>query len=140
MQMTAKVASVHGGEDARLHDVQRVFAAMAEELFAHMMKEERILFPMVRALDANAAMPVFHCGSIANPIRQMEFEHDEAGGALGRLRELTDTFAVPAFACNTYRAMLDALAHFERDLHLHIHKENNVLFPRAIELEAGKSA
>ena len=139
MQMTQKVASVHGESDARLYDVQRVFAAMADELFAHMMKEERVLFPMVRALEAGGA-PVFHCGSIANPIRQMEHEHDDAGNALARLRALTEGFSPPAGACNTYRAMLDALAHLERDLHLHIHKENNVLFPRAIEAESLRPA
>lgn len=138
--MTAKVAAVHGSADVRLRDVQETFFGLAAEMTSHMQKEEQILFPMVRRLDASATAPAFHCGSIANPIRQMESEHDQAGGALARLRELTDDYTPPAWACNTYRAMLDALAWLERDMHQHIHKENNVLFPTAIKLEAELAA
>ena len=134
--MTAKVASVHGDRDSRLHTLRSIFQSMAYELASHMLKEEQILFPMVRTMDASEHPPEFHCGSIANPIRQMELEHDQVGSALGHQRELTDGFKAPEWACNTYRAMLDALAHLEWDLHQHIHKENNVLFPRAIALEA----
>jgi len=104
------------------------------------MKEERILFPMIRQLDQSAAAPAFHCGSLANPIRQMESEHDDAGSALERLRNCTDGFTPPEWACNTYRAMLDALAELERDMHQHVHKENNVLFPGAIAMEQRKHA
>ena len=105
-----------------------------------MMKEERILFPMVREIEASATAPLFHCGSLANPIRQMESEHEQAGSALARLRELTDGYTPPDWACNTYRAMLEALAGLERDMHHHVHKENNVLFPRALVMEREKSA
>jgi regulator of cell morphogenesis and NO signaling len=70
----------------------------------------------------------------------MEAEHDQAGSALERLRELTDNFTPPECACNTYRVLLDTLNHLERDLHMHIHKENNVLFPRALEMEESKGA
>jgi regulator of cell morphogenesis and NO signaling len=73
---------------------------------------------------------------MADPIRQMEAEHDDAGAALARLRELTDGFAPPAWACKTYRALLAGLAFLERDMHLHVHSENNVLFPGALKLEA----
>ncbi|MEI6084741.1 MAG: iron-sulfur cluster repair di-iron protein [Verrucomicrobiota bacterium] len=131
--MTEKVARVHGGEDARLQQVHATFLALAAEMASHMMKEEQILFPMVRQLESSATAPVFHCGSLANPIGQMELEHEHAGAALAKLRELTDGFNPPDWACNTYRAMLDALAHLEGDLHQHVHKENNILFPRAIE-------
>ena len=134
--MTQKVATVHGGEDARLHQVRETFLALAAEMTSHMMKEEQILFPMVRQLEASSTPPVFHCGSLANPIHQMEMEHDQAGAALAKLRDLTDGFNPPDWACNTYRAMLDALAHLERDLHQHVHKENNILFPHAIALES----
>jgi len=134
--MTTKVAAVHGEHDARLAQVRDTFAGLAAEMASHMMKEERILFPMIRQLDASKSAPAFHCGSVANPIRQMELEHDQAGGALAKMRELTDGFTPPDWACNTYRAMLDALAQLEHDLHQHVHKENNVLFPRAIALEA----
>ncbi|MFQ5790463.1 MAG: iron-sulfur cluster repair di-iron protein [Acidobacteriota bacterium] len=136
--MTEKVASVHGDKEPRLGELRNAFLALAQELSSHMMKEEQILFPMVRQLDASEAAPMFHCGSLANPIRQMEMEHDHAGSALERQRELTDGYQPPEWACNTYRAMLDALAHLERDLHQHIHKENNVLFPRALEMEREK--
>ena len=74
-------------------------------------------------------------GSIAAPIAQMEREHDDAGGALRRLRDLTEGFVPPPEACNTHRALLAGLAHLEADLHLHVHKENNVLFPRALARE-----
>jgi regulator of cell morphogenesis and NO signaling len=137
-RMTRKVAAVHGENDARLHEVAETFLAMAEELTSHMMKEERILFPMIRQLEQSATAPEFHCGSLANPIRQMESEHDGAGEALERMRELTDDFTPPEWACNTYRAMLEGLVAVERDLHQHIHKENNVLFPRAQEMEIQK--
>lgn len=133
--MTLKVASVHSEKNSRLHQIRETFFALTAELSSHMMKEEQILFPMVRELDASETAPVFHCGSLANPIQQMESEHDQAGSALEKLRELTDGYTPPDWACNTYRAMLDALANLEQDLHQHIHKENNVLFPRALELE-----
>jgi len=137
--LTQKVVSVHGQKEPRLRELRSAFVALAQELSSHMMKEEQILFPMVRTLEASGTAPTFHCGSLANPIRQMEHEHDQAGSWLARHRELTDGFQPPTWACNTYRAMLDALAHLERDLHQHIHEENNVLFPRALEMEARKS-
>lgn len=99
------------------------------------MKEELILFPIVRRRQFSDVPVASHCGTIANPIRQMEHEHHEAGDALAKLRSLTDDYTPPAGACNTYRAMLDALAFFEGDMHQHVHKEDNVLFPRALECE-----
>ena len=139
-EVTEEVASAHGEKDPRLHRVRDTFLALAAELSNHMMKEELILFPMVRQLDASDEVPMFHCGTLANPIRQMEMEHDQAGSALERLRELTDGFTAPEWAGNTYRALLDALTDLERDLHQHIHKENDVLFPRALEMEQRKGA
>lgn len=134
-RLTKKVAAAHGGRNPRLHEVRDIVLALAPELSSHMLKEERVLFPAVRQLESAGAVPVADGGVLAHPVRQMEQEHDRAGAALARLRELTDGFAPPAWACNTYRALLDALASLERDTHLHIHKENNVLFPRALELE-----
>lgn len=136
--LTAKVASVHGGDDPRLLEVKEVFQAVADELTGHMMKEEQVLFPMIRQLEESERAPAFHCGSLANPIRQMESEHDEAGSGLERMRDLTDGFTPPDWACNTYRAMIEGLVSLELDLHQHIHKENNVLFPRALEMETEK--
>lgn len=135
-QMTDKVFRVHGEHEPRLADVRRAFCALREELTEHMMKEERILFPMIREMTHADGPRSFHCGSIANPIAQMEAEHEHAGNALETMRRATDGYQPPEWACNTYRAMLDGLAHLERDMHQHVHKENNVLFPKAIQLEA----
>jgi regulator of cell morphogenesis and NO signaling len=134
--MTAKVSARHGQNDPRLIEVRNIFAQFANELYAHMMKEEKILFPMIRQLDANLDAAAFHCASIANPIGQMELEHHGAGDALEQLRALTDDYTPPPEACNTYRAMLDALEQLELDMHQHVHKEDNVLFPRAMNQEA----
>ena len=144
--MTRKVASVHGehgehGEhETRLPELREVYVAFMEEIVQHMMKEEQILFPMVRTIDTAEATPEFHCGSLANPIQVMESEHDSAGDALGRFRTLTDDFTPPDWACNTFRALYDALAKLEEDMHQHIHKENNVLFPKALRREAELAA
>ena len=132
------LATVHGARDPRLHQVADTFATMANELYSHMVKEEQVLFPMVRRIEASEVAPTFHCGSLANPIRQMELEHDDADSALERLRTLTDNFVPPAWTDDTYRAVLNALANLEQDMHLHIHKENDVLFPRALEMEEQK--
>ena len=133
--MTEKVARVHGNKDNRLHRMREAFVALRTELEPHMMKEERILFPIIRQLETSTERQEFHCGSVANPIRQMEFEHNHAGDALAVLRESTDGFVPPEWACNTYRAMLDSLKRLEANMHQHVHKDNNVLFPKAIERE-----
>lgn len=134
-QMTEKVARVHGEHEPRLHQIRQVFLGFQEELLNHMMKEERILFPMIRQLEQAQAPLQFHCGSLANPIRMMEYEHANAGSALEQFRQLSDDFTPPPWACNTFRAMYDALNRVELDMHQHVHKENNVLFPKAISLE-----
>jgi regulator of cell morphogenesis and NO signaling len=138
-KMVTKVAAVHGEKESRLMQIKAIFLALSAELATHLMKEEQILFPMIQQLESSDTAPTFHCGTIANPVHRMEFEHDEAGVALAQLRQLTDEFTPPAWACNTYRALLDALATFEQDMHQHIHKENNVLFPRAMEMEQQKA-
>lgn len=136
--MTAKVVAVHGEKDPRLARIRQTLLGLAQDMHQHTMKEERILFPMIQQLDASETTPIFHCGSVSNPIRQMEREHDGVGGALEKLRDLTDGYTPPDWACNTCRAMLDGLAQLESDTHQHIHKENNVLFPRAIAMEGDK--
>lgn len=135
-QLTAKVSKVHGAKDSRLSQLARIYSEFAADLSAHMMKEEQILFPMIRQIDAANHPLSFHCGSIANPIGQMEREHHGAGDALEQFRSLTDDYTPPADACNTWRAMIDGLARLERDMHQHVHKEDNVLFPRAMAREA----
>lgn len=130
-----RVAQKHAWRDARLPAVAQTMRELANEMFSHMAKEEQILFPHVRELERNGAVSPAG-GSLANPIRQMESEHDSAGAALARLRELTDGFTPDGNSCNTHRALLAGLAEFEGDLHEHVHKENNLLFPRALALEA----
>lgn len=138
-KMVTKVAAVHGEKEPRLTQIKDIFLALSAELAAHLMKEEQVLFPLIRQLEVSNTLPHFHCGTVVNPISRMEFEHDEAGAALAQLRQLTDDFTPPEWACNTYRTLFDALLTFEQDMHQHIHKENNVLFPRTILLEQQKA-
>lgn len=134
-RMAQRLVEAHGSRHPELLEVQSVFEDLREELEMHMYKEEQILFPLCRALQLSDALPLSHCGSVNNPIRVMEHEHDSAGRALERLRTLTGGYTPPTDACNTYRVFLASLAEFEADMHLHIHKENNILFPKAIERE-----
>jgi regulator of cell morphogenesis and NO signaling len=134
-----KVLNAHGAQHPELAEVQRAFAELQAELAPHMFKEERILFPAIRALEQTTTAPQFPFGTVANPIRMMEHEHDNAGDALSRIRTATHQYEVPDDACNTYRALLDGLHTLEMDMHQHVHKENNILFPRAIELEHTRS-
>lgn len=128
--MSERVAKVHGGHTPSLVELFAVFCAMAEELDGHMMKEEQILFPAIQALCAGgvSVMP------LGGPVSCMLQEHDDAGEALARMRELTHGFTPPAEACNTYRALFAGLAELEEDLHRHIHLENAVLFPQALAM------
>lgn len=135
-----KVFNAHSDKRPELSQVKDTFKLMREELESHMAKEENILFPAIRTLEAQGGPQAFAFGSVANPIAMMEHDHDEAGNALRRLRELTGDFTPPQDACPTYRVMLESLENLERDLHLHIHKENNILFPSAKELEASANA
>lgn len=130
--MAEKVAKVHGDAEASLHDVRDVFDGLQAELTAHMGKEEAILFPMVKQL-VHGTLPAQQAAFLGGPMGVMEAEHDSAGAALERLHTLTGAYTPPDWACNTYRALFDGLAELERDLHLHIHKENNILFPRVRE-------
>jgi regulator of cell morphogenesis and NO signaling len=141
--MTQKVANVHGDHEPRLRQMRTIFQQLAAELYSHMMKEERVLFPLIRQLEVSVTAPAFHCGSLANPMGQMEAEHHDAGAALEQLSDLSDGYTPPDWACNTYRALLDALADFQLDMHQHVHKEESILFPKALALEvklAGKEA
>lgn len=126
--MTRKVATVHGADEPRLVEIRAVFEPFALELLAHMEDEESAVFPRIRALTGNEA----EREALRATITELEQEHAQAGDALSRFRELTDGYAPPEWACNTFRALYDGLARLERDMHQHVHKENNVLFPRAL--------
>ena len=139
-QRVRTVSRVHGEKDpASLHELEQVYEGLVEEMNLHMHKEEMMLFPAIErfeaALESGGLLPPSPFGTIANPIAVMEREHDSAGDALGRIRELTRGYEAPSYACSTYRAMLEGLKALETDLHQHIHLENNILFPRAIALE-----
>ena len=136
--MSAKVAKVHGDADARLVELASVVRTLTEELSSHMLKEERVLFPVIQRMAQSEMLPAMPFGTLENPIRAMEAEHDTSGDALQDIRRLTDAFTPPEWACNTYCTLLDGLSELELDLHQHIHKENNILFPRAIEMEASR--
>ncbi len=135
----AKLVEVHGSRHPELARIAVSWDQVARDLQQHMMKEERVLFPYIRELTAAGGGPLA-CpfGTVENPIRMMEREHQEAGDELRLIRELTHGYTAPADGCATYRACFEELAHFERDLHRHVHLENNVLFPKAVELERGK--
>jgi regulator of cell morphogenesis and NO signaling len=133
--LTHKVAARHGDRYPELVEIHRIFVQFQDELVSHMMKEERVLFPICRQLDKAETLQPTHCGSIDNPIAQMIHEHDDAGVALARINELTSNYTPPADACNTYRATFDSLRQLEHDMHQHVHKENNILFPKAQRME-----
>jgi regulator of cell morphogenesis and NO signaling len=119
-----------------------VYAGLRAELEMHMRKEEMILFPAIVAYETAAQsgqpLPATPFGTVANPIHMMEAEHESAGQALAEIRRITGDYQLPEYACVTYRALMSGLDELERDLHLHIHLENNILFPRAQELEAAR--
>lgn len=125
--MARRVAQVHGPGAPSLVEVLEVFEPMMMELVQHMRKEEDVLFPAIRTMASGEPAGIPLDGAIATMLE----EHDEAGQALARLRELTDGFVPPEGACNTYRALFAGLAELETDLHRHIHLENSVLFPAA---------
>lgn len=135
-----KVAQVHGGRHPELLDVQRLYGELRDDLEPHLAKEEQVLFPMIRELAAADTAPTFHCGTLRNPISVMLREHDRAGELLERLRAVTDGFVIPDGACANYTALYTGLEALEADTHLHVHKENNLLFPAVIALEAEKPA
>lgn len=125
--MSVRVAQVHGGHTPSLVEMAEVFQGLYEELADHITKEEQVLFPIVAALGRGEPVRM----PLDGPIACMLHEHEDAGEALRRLRELSRGFQPPAEACNTYRALFAGLGDLEEDLHRHIHLENAVLFPRA---------
>lgn len=138
-QFLDKLCKVHGGGHPELFEIRDLFFASAQDLAAHMKKEELILFPfvknMVKAKIENTAIPQPHFGTVENPVNMMKHEHTVEGERLRKIADLTNEYTPPADACNTYRVAFAMLQDFENDLHKHIHLENNILFPKAISLE-----
>lgn len=138
--LLTKVVSVYRDKHPELVEIQRVFAALKQDLLSHMHKEEQVLFPYIiqlqEAADRGGAKPFPFFGTVQNPVRMMLMEHDTVGDMLRSIRKLSSNLTAPSDACVSYRALYEALDGLERDLHKHIHLENNMLFPRAIEMEA----
>jgi regulator of cell morphogenesis and NO signaling len=137
--LLAKVVSAHGMSHPELARVQSVFRGLDRELTMHMLKEEEILFPYIEemeaAVNAKHSLPPCMFGTVQNPVRMMMTEHDSAGDALCEMRAITNSYTVPADGCMSYQELYRALPAFEADLHEHIHLENNILFPRSIQME-----
>ena len=138
-QFLDKLCSVHGERHPELFKINELFTASAGELASHMKKEELILFPfikkMVNAKLVNVPLQSPQFGTVENPIALMKHEHDTEGERFREIAELTDNYNPPADGCNTYKVTFAMLEEFEKDLHLHIHLENNILFPGAVKLE-----
>ena len=138
--LAQKVVRRHGDTQAELLLIQTKLALLDEELTQHLAKEEVVLFPYVtkleRAIKDGGTKPHGCFGTVANPIAMMTTEHDTAGLLMAEIRQLSHDFTTPIGACPTYHAFYDGLKEFKQDLHQHIHLENNILFPRAIHLEA----
>lgn len=138
--LTAKVASVHGQNHPELAKVRDLFLAIERDLMPHMLKEEQVLFPYIEQLEdairngRPGSTPFF--GTVRNPVKMMIQEHDTAGDLLRELRSASGNYVVPADGCTSYRALYKAFEEFEQDLHQHIHLENNILFPKAVAMEA----
>lgn len=138
-ELLDKVCHVHGNKHPTLYNVQVLFQQSLSDLNQHLDKEELVLFPyiyeMVKTKLDNTALQEFHCGSIQAPISVMLAEHDAEGERYRHIERLTNGYSAPDDACDSYRLLLQELKDFETALHQHIHLENNIVFPRAIELE-----
>jgi regulator of cell morphogenesis and NO signaling len=134
-----KVARKHGESHPELIEIEEKFKALNDELLPHLAKEEMVLFPYIKELDnarAGGRMALApHFGTVQNPVRMMMFEHDAAGDLLRRMRELSSHYKTPEGACPSFGALYAGLEALEKDLHRHIHLENNLLFVKAVELE-----
>jgi regulator of cell morphogenesis and NO signaling len=141
MTMFEKVVCRHGQAHPELASIRDLFKALTEELSAHMHKEENVLFPYFEQMEAavarRSAPPPAVFGSVEMPISRMLADHDDAGELLSKIRVLSSGYSAPDSACPTYRALYHGLEEFERDLHQHVHLENNILFPRALRMEQG---
>lgn len=137
--LLTKVGSKHGATHSEIGEIEQLFSAVSQELSTHMLKEEQVLFPyierMEHAVQGGEPIPPAFFGTVKRPIANMVAEHDDAGALLARMRELSSGYTAPAGACPTFLALYNGLEEFERDLHHHVHLENNILFPRAVEME-----
>ena len=136
--MTEKVARVHGDSEPRLVEIRKVFESFGPDLVEHTVEEESSVFPLIRKLESNPGEAKIIAENLRSAIQKLEAEHDQAGSALERFSELTDRYQPPEWACNTFRALYDTLERLERNMHQHVHKENNILFPAALAMAANR--
>lgn len=138
-QFLDKLCKVHGQRHPELLEITTLFIGCAKEMASHMKKEELILFPfikrMVKAQMEGTKIESPQFTTVENPIALMKHDHELEGDRFRKIVELTNNYTPPADACNTYKVTFAMLDEFEKDLHLHIHLENNILFPKAIALE-----
>lgn len=138
-EMAQKVARVHGSNHPELIRVAEVFEQVSRDLALHMMKEEKILFPRIKELahykKVGATIPADDFGLVSTPIQVMESEHEKAGEDFDEIRALTFGYQLPPEACSSYKILFNKLEEYENDLHRHVHLENNILFPKAIQTE-----
>lgn len=132
---TAKIAEVHGERHAELHEVAGLFAKINEELLQHLRNEEQVLFPALKRVQESGS--AVDKAVIISEISRMTGEHEFAGGAMDKINEMTRSYMVPGDACTTYAVTMKLLGEFEDDLHIHVHLENNILYPAAMELAGG---
>ena len=134
-----KLCKVHGERHPELFEINELFIGSAQDLAAHMKKEELILFPfikqMVEAKKKGEALPAPRFGTVENPVAMMKHEHEAEGERFVKIAELTNDYEFPDDACGTYQVTYKMLEDFQNDLHKHIHLENNILFPKAIAME-----
>jgi len=134
-----KVMKVHGSGHPELLRINQLVEEIYAELTAHLVKEEKVLFPYVKELVAatngTQILQASHFGTVQNPINMMEMEHEIVGKNLAEIRELSSDYSLPEDACASYSLLYRMLDEFEEDLHLHIHLENNILFPQALDIE-----
>lgn len=139
-----KVLRVHGQIHPELQEIHSLFYELKADLEPHLLKEERVLFPMIRAMCTveswDKMPPLAGPGSTEGPISRMHLEHDDVGRILKRLATLTNDYTPPRDTCNSFRRLYGDLKDFQKDLQQHIHLENNFLFPRVVELEASLRA
>ena len=130
--MTRKVTAVHGEHEPRLLEVRRVFESFNAAMASHTKEEDEVVFPAIRRLESANGDKTETAAGLKASFDKLDSEHDSAGATLARFKELTDNYTPPDWACNTFRALYDGLAKLEKNMHQHVHKENNVLFPRAL--------
>lgn len=142
--LAEKVAAKHGDTHPELKKIRTIFTQVSAEMTMHMMKEEEILFPYIarleQAFSSHQDVPASPFGTVSNPIQMMMREHESAGGAMAEISTLSAAYTPPTGACPSYQGLFSGLKDFEQDLHRHVHLENNILFPRAQEMEMQSQA